>query len=81
MDPRLQVALAIHDGACRLMASDVVSSVAMKYSTEVMEKILPDLNMKDVTMAKIMVSASLPYATKEGQEGFDKTSSVPPFAV
>ena len=56
MDPRLVIALAIHEGACRLMAAGRLEGLAVKASREAMSQIIPDFNDISFDLVYLLVS-------------------------
>ncbi len=77
MDPRLQIALAIHEGATRISAGGCTNDAAIKLSIDAMQEILPDLNMHELRMKEIMRESCIQYVTKTEQVALDKISSGP----
>ena len=62
MDPRLAIALAIHEGACRIIArpqpSRCLPAIAVAESKEAMARIIPDFNDISIEQLNAAVAAA-----------------------
>lgn len=56
MDPQLEIALAIHEGACRIMAGHIPAATAVDASREAMRLIIPDLS--DISFKQLNAAAA-----------------------
>ncbi|HEB12050.1 MAG TPA: hypothetical protein ENI11_00015 [Actinobacteria bacterium] len=60
MNPNLAIALAVHEGACRIMAARPVMTpeAAVEHSFEAMRRVIPDLDQISVGLKELLIDSA-----------------------